>query len=77
MSGGRWNFHITYAGKNQLSMLKPGHKAGDVSIVVYGYNSVKGPLELVDEQMVKLLAPGKTEHFYVSIVRFFTSCFLN
>lgn len=66
---GEWNIHVTTAGLDRLPMLKPGHKAGEVSIVVYGTESVKGPIQLAHEDPdspVSLLAPGKTEHFYVS-----------
>lgn len=68
-SDGEWNIHVTTASANRLPMLKPGDKSGDVSIVVYGTNSVKGPIELFSEDEnspVPLLMPGRTQHFFVS-----------
>ncbi|KAL4236113.1 retinal rod cell development [Mactra antiquata] len=69
-SDGEWNIHVTTAGLDRLSMIKPGQKAGEVSIVIYGTESVKGPIQLNQDDPdspVTLLAPGKTHHFFVSI----------
>ena len=56
----------------KLQILKPGDKAGDVSIVVYGTESVKGPIELTNQDAdtpIPLIMPGKTQHFFVSNLR--------
>ena len=61
---GIWNFHITTAGPEKLP--KSSQKHGEVSVVVYGSNATKGPVELKSADG-QVLLPGKVDHFDVSI----------
>ena len=60
-----WNFHIKTAGNASLPLpSKSGAKSGEVSIVVYGSNATKGPIELSGRDRQVLLR-GKVDHYEV------------
>ncbi|WAR22969.1 LOXH1-like protein [Mya arenaria] len=64
---GEWNIHVTTASAGHLPKLQGGEKAGEVSVVVYGTDGVRGPLELTHpdtDSPVVLLAPGKTDIYH-------------
>ncbi|XP_052774352.1 lipoxygenase homology domain-containing protein 1-like isoform X2 [Mya arenaria] len=66
-SDGEWNIHVTTASAGHLPKLQGGEKAGEVSVVVYGTDGVRGPLELTHpdtDSPVVLLAPGKTDIYH-------------
>ncbi|KAK3092113.1 hypothetical protein FSP39_025311 [Pinctada imbricata] len=64
-SKGRWSCEVVTADKEDLPKLAHDRppKSREVSLIVYGSNSVKGPIELINTDGMETFLPGHTDNF--------------